>query len=157
VYAWVFTNGEEVVSIYRETREGDFLKNLLKNFKGVLVSDFFSAYYSIDCPQQKCLIHLIRDLNDDLLKNPFDEEFKYITQKFTTVLQNVIKTVDKYGLKETYLNKHNAEVDSFFAEIIDKKYKSEISKQYQTRFKRNRKTLFTFLNYNNVAWNNTYA
>src|SRR4029434_5287339 len=97
-YAWIFTNGEEVISMYKETREGDFLKILLKNFKGVLVSYFFSAYYSIDCPQQKCLIHLIRDLNDDLLKNPFDEEFKGITRHVTLLLQNIIRTVDQYGL-----------------------------------------------------------
>jgi hypothetical protein len=157
IYAWVFTNGEEVVSMYRETREGGFLSDLLKNFNGVLVSDFFPAYYSIDCAQQKCLIHLMRDLNDDLLKNPFDKEFKYLTRRFTIILQNIIKTIDKYGLKKVHLNRHNAEVDKFFAEIIDKKYTSEVSKQYQKRFERNKDTLFTFLNYDNVAWNNTYA
>jgi Transposase IS66 family len=40
---------------------------LLKNFHGVLVSDFYSAYDTIGCPQQKCLIHLIRDINQELL------------------------------------------------------------------------------------------
>ena len=51
VYAWIFTNGEEVVSMYRKTREGDFLKELLKDFTGVVVSDFFPIYYSLECPQ----------------------------------------------------------------------------------------------------------
>jgi hypothetical protein len=53
VYAWIFTNGEEVVSMYRATREGDFLKELLKDFKGVLVSDFFPIYYSMECPLKR--------------------------------------------------------------------------------------------------------
>jgi len=35
-YVWVFTNLEEVVFMFRPTREGDFLKELLKDFKGVL-------------------------------------------------------------------------------------------------------------------------
>ena len=65
-YVWVFTNLEEVVFIYRPTREGAFLQKLLKNFHGVLISDFYAAYDSIDCPQQKCLIHLTRDMNEDL-------------------------------------------------------------------------------------------
>jgi hypothetical protein len=43
------------------------MQAVLKDFKGVLVSDFYSAYDSMDCPQQKCLIHLMRDLNDDML------------------------------------------------------------------------------------------
>ena len=40
-YVWVFTNLEEVVFMYRPTREGDFLRGLLKDFHGVLVSDFY--------------------------------------------------------------------------------------------------------------------
>ena len=46
-------NLEEVVYYYTETREGDFLQELLREFRGVLVSDFYAAYDSINCPQQK--------------------------------------------------------------------------------------------------------
>ena len=46
------------------------MQQLLKDFKGVLVSDFYAAYDSLRCAQQKCLIHLIRDLNEDLYKEP---------------------------------------------------------------------------------------
>jgi Transposase IS66 family len=59
-FVWVFANMEEVAYVYSETREGDLLHTMLKDFKGVLVSDFYAAYDSIHCPQQKCLIHLIR-------------------------------------------------------------------------------------------------
>ena len=38
--------------MYRPTREGDFLRELLKDFHGVLVSDFYAAYDAIECPQQ---------------------------------------------------------------------------------------------------------
>ena len=62
--------------VYAASREGDLVHSLLKDFKGVLVSDFYAAYNSMNCPQQKCLIHLIRDLNDDLMKEPFNEEMK---------------------------------------------------------------------------------
>ncbi len=61
-YVWVFTNMEEVAYVYAKTREADLLQELLKDFKGILVSDFYAAYDSIDCLQQKCLIHLMRDL-----------------------------------------------------------------------------------------------
>ena len=66
-YVWVFTSMEEVIYIWSETREGSVAGEFLKGYKGVLVSDFYSAYDSIDCPQQKCLIHLIRDLNNHVL------------------------------------------------------------------------------------------
>ena len=43
-YVWVFTNLEEVVFMYRPSREGSFLHDLLKDFHGVLISDFYAPY-----------------------------------------------------------------------------------------------------------------
>ena len=73
-YVWVFTNLEEVVFMYRQSREGSFLHDLLKDFRGVLVSDFYAPYDALACAQQKCLIHLMRDFNHDIQRNPWDEE-----------------------------------------------------------------------------------
>jgi hypothetical protein len=42
-------------------------KRVLAEFKGVLVSDFYAPYDTLDCPKQKCLIHLMRDLNSPLI------------------------------------------------------------------------------------------
>ena len=75
-YVWVLTNLEDVAYMYRPSREADFLQDLLRDFKGVLVSDFYTGYDSLPCEQQKCLVHLIRDINGDLMGNPYDEEFK---------------------------------------------------------------------------------
>ena len=80
-------------------------QKLLANFKGVLISDFYTAYDSIGCPQQKCLIHLMRDLNDKILNSPFDEELKKIVIEFGNLLKPMIETVDKYGLKKHFLKR----------------------------------------------------
>ena len=58
------------------------LDEVLIKFQGVLVSDFYSAYDSIPCSHQKCLIHLLRDLNSALHGNPFDIELKELAKKF---------------------------------------------------------------------------
>ena len=105
-YVWVFTNMDSVLYLFRPNREADFLKDLLEGFKGVLISDFYAGYDSIPCPQQKCLIHLIRDLNNDLLKNQLNFEYKNIVIIFGEMLRKIIDTVDKYGLKKRHLNKH---------------------------------------------------
>ena len=148
---------EEVAFLYKPTREGVFLHELLKDFKGILVSDFYSAYDSINCPQQKCLVHLIRDINRDLLQNPFDEEFKEMVSGFTTLLRRIITTIDQYGLKRRNLNKHKIEVQKYLNQIANEKYNSEIAEKYQKRFKKNEDKLFTFLNYDGIPWNNNYA
>ena len=70
-YVWVLTNMHEVVYLYSDTREGELVQTKLNGFKGVLVSDFYAVYDFFDCPQQKCLIHLVRDLNGMMLDNPY--------------------------------------------------------------------------------------
>src|ERR1700722_5530319 len=85
--AATLANMEEVIYLYQPTREGDFLHELLKPFSGVLVSDFFGAYDSLPCKQQRCLIHLVRDFNTDILKNPYDDELKSLGSEFGQLLR----------------------------------------------------------------------
>ena len=66
-YVWVFASMDATYFEYRDSRKAQFLGPLLEGFQGVLISDFFTGYDSLSCPQQKCLIHLIRDMNEDLL------------------------------------------------------------------------------------------
>jgi hypothetical protein len=156
-YVWVFTNLEEVVFVYAPSREGELLHSLFKDFKGVLVSDFYAAYDSLDCPQQKCLIHLIRDINDDLMKEPYNEEMKCLAGDFATLLKTIIGTVDRFGLKAHYLHKHKVSVDRFFKRLIHQEYRTETALKLKTRFLKNRNCLFTFLDYDGVPWNNNNA
>src|SRR5207248_8780909 len=46
-----------------ETREATITHEFLANYNGILVSDFYPVYDSVRCKQQKCWVHLIRDLN----------------------------------------------------------------------------------------------
>ncbi len=156
-YVWVLTNLHEVVYIYAETREGEIIQELLANFKGVLVSDFYTAYDSIDCPQQKCLIHLMRDLNDEVLANPFDEELKHILAAFAGLLKPMVESVDRHGLKKHFLNKHRVRVERFYREITRTDYQSETAVKCKQRLEKNRNKLFTFLSYDGVPWNNNNA
>src|SRR4029078_4069937 len=83
---WVFASPDTAVYLYSPTRSGANVHETLAGFRGVLVSDFYAAYDGVDCPQQKCLVPLIRDLNDDLLRNPFDEDLKRLAARFTSLL-----------------------------------------------------------------------
>ena len=114
---WVFSDASTAVYIFRPSREGDFLRPMLKSYEGVLVSDFYSAYDGLDCPQQRCLIHLMRDMNRALLDNPFDQELQSITTPFGALLREVVGTIDKHGLKRRYLQGHAKAAAAFFDEV----------------------------------------
>jgi predicted RecB family nuclease len=156
-YVWVFTNLEDVAFVYSETREASIAQHVLRNFHGVLVSDFYAGYDSIDCAQQKCLIHLMRDVNDDLCKQPFNEEMKEVAQKFATLVKLMIESVDRFGLKAYHLRKHKCSVDRFYEELSKRDYQTEVAAGYRKRFEKNRDKLFTFLDHDGVPWNNNNA
>ncbi len=156
-YVWAFTNMEEVVYAYTPTREGGILDDVLNGFQGVLVSDFYAAYDSPKCSQQKCLIHLIRDINDDIFHNPFDEELKQVAQKFVALLKPIIETIDRFGLKRHFLNKHKIEVERYFSYLLTGEFRSELAKKYQKRMLKYKDKLFVFLDHDGVPWNNNNA
>jgi hypothetical protein len=95
-YVWVLTTMDRVYYCYRSSRETDFLREMLASFQGVLVSDFYTGYDAIPCKQQKCLIHFVRDIDDDLLRNPLDQELKGLAEAFGKLLRAIITTVDRY-------------------------------------------------------------
>jgi predicted RecB family nuclease len=121
-YVWVLTSMEDVVYLYRPSREADFLRDLLRGFRGVLVSDFYPGYESLPCKQQVCLVHLIRDMNSDLMGSPYDEEFKALAGEFGKLLRSIVATIDQYGLKKHHLHKHKDEVARFFRDLSARVY-----------------------------------
>jgi predicted RecB family nuclease len=156
-YVWVFATMDTVFYLIRPNRETEFMTGLLQDFNGVLISDFYPGYDSLPYPQQKCLIHLIRDLNSDLFKNQLDTEFKVLVSGFGQVVKKIIETVNRYGLRKRHLNKHHKDVDKFYCNFIDSEYDSELTIKYQKRFIKNREKLFTFLLYDGIPWNNNNA
>lgn len=157
-YGWVFTNENYSVFKLTETREATIAHELLLNYDGVLISDLYSGYDSVNCKQQKCWVHLIRDLNDDLCDSPFDIEYEKFVLGVKNLIIPVLQKVDKYGLKKRHLSQFMKEVDKFYkTNILDIDYKSELVLKYQKRFIRYQDSLFTFLEKDGVPWHNNFA
>jgi predicted RecB family nuclease len=156
-YVWVFTNMTSVAYVYAESREAALLQEVLAGFKGVLVSDFYGGYDGVPCRQQRCLIHLMRDINEDLLKHPFDEELAFIATRFGSLLRTIVGTIDRWGLKRHHLAKHKRPVERFIDDIAATPCTTEASAAVKKRIVKNREKLFTFLDCDGVPWNNNNA
>src|SRR5262249_41874568 len=109
---------------------------------------------SIPCTQQKCLIHLMRDLNEDLSKQPFNEEMKVLAQNFANLVKPIIETVDRFGLKAYHLRRHKDTVNRFYEVLARRGYKTDVAISYKKRLERNSGKLFAFLDYDGIPWNN---
>ncbi len=157
-YVWTFTDGSHVIFRLTETRESDIVHEILRGYNGVLVSDFYGGYDAMSCKQQKCWVHLIRDLNDDLWENPFDTEYEYFVLKVKELIAPIFETIDRYGLKKRHLRKFTKETERFYKNNIrNRDYQSELATKFQKRFERYQESLFTFLEYDAIPWHNNTA
>ena len=86
-----------------------------------------------------------------------NEELKEMTRAFAMLLKPMIETIDRFGLKEHFLGKHKFFVEHFYTEMDKRNYESEIARKYKKRFAKYRDKLFTFLDYDDIPWNNNNA
>jgi transposase len=87
-YLWTLTNAEHTLFHVDRSRSGKVIAELLgAAFGGTLVSDFYAVYDQFDCPQQKCLTHLLRELRDavhqrpELVSHAFFKRCKHLVQE----------------------------------------------------------------------------
>lgn len=63
--AWVWCFRDPTLALFlidRHRSREVLLRALGESFSGTLVSDFYAAYNGLDCPKQRCLVHLLREL-----------------------------------------------------------------------------------------------
>ena len=75
-------------------------QDFLKEYRGVLISDFYPGYDALKCQHQKCLEHLIRDLNDGLWTSPFDYEYGKFVSDFKDLFIPIMEAVTKVRVEE---------------------------------------------------------
>lgn len=157
-YVWVFTDGKRAIFRMTETREAAIVREFLGDYKGVLISDFYGGYDGALCRQQKCLVHLIRDLNNDLWNNPYDHEFEAFVTQVSNLLVPIFAAEQRYGLKKRHLSRFATLVERFYRVNIDVSLSNcEVVAKYQKRFARYRDSLFVFLEMDGIPWHNNTA
>jgi transposase len=62
-WAWCFRDPRLALFLIDRHRSREVILRVLgESFAGTLVSDFYAAYNGLDCPKQRCLVHLLREL-----------------------------------------------------------------------------------------------
>jgi transposase len=70
-YLWAVTDPRHTLYHVDKRRSGKVIERLLgRSFPGTLTADFYGAYNRLDCPKQRCLAHLLRELRDTAEKHP---------------------------------------------------------------------------------------
>lgn len=99
----------------------------------------------------------MRDINEDVLKHPFNEELTFIATRFGSLLRVIVESIDRYGLKKRNIGKHKRSAERFLSDVTELRCTTEVGLALKRRIDKNKEKLFAFLDYDGVPWNNNNA
>ena len=92
-WLWVLGNPYVAFFMVAPTRSNESYKNLIKDWKGLLISDDYAVYKSWDGPRQTCLAHMLREAKG--LAESVDEEEAKCGKRILALLKYIMSFEDK--------------------------------------------------------------
>jgi len=155
-WLWAFTNDSFTIYEVNPSRGHHVvLEQLGEDYCGTIISDFYTAYNPLPYKQQKCLVHLLRELSQS--KNDTDE-FMAFRKKLTRLLRDALRlkqrmtdiTQENYDRLLRYI--HNR-----LSELCCAPYQTDDCQRLSKRLSKHSHQLFTFLEEMNVDSDNNRA
>jgi len=145
-WVWAFSTISLAIFFYDRSRGHKVPERILKGFKGVLSTDFWSAYNCLDIKQQKCLVHLLRILERDLSKNPKDKGLKKWLNQLVPVLEEAIKIgKDVESMSPNARKATRRSIEIKLQKLIGLKHKSKIINKEKKTLTKHFNQLFVFI------------
>jgi hypothetical protein len=160
-WLWKFCNKTICVSHIDKSRGQKVVESMIgKNYNGILVSDFLSAYNKIETrAKQRCLVHLLRDLKKVLAYFQDDPEVLRYSRRLKKILENAILLYKEYMDKEwdeKYYSKR-ARINDTLKDFNFPNPNKRILKRFAKRLKRHKGEILTFLYEKGVDYHNNHA
>ena len=146
-WAWCFRDPKLAIFLIDKHRSRDVIERVLgETFAGTLVSDFYAAYNGLDCPKQRCLVHLLRELAKLREELPWQSVQAFIQPLITLMQDAIILGKDR----KLYTNAKFAEArqtihDRFDDLILNSRSNNAECRRIWKRLFKHCDELFTFL------------
>ena len=157
-WIWAFANHH--YSLYRIDRRRSSVVPLAllgQEYRGVLVSDFYSAYSPLPYKKQKCHVHLLRELHQVGKKNN-SEEFHQFRKKLKRLLGDSLRLSDR---RETFAPevyaRRRKRLRKRMRVIAVETHEDNDCKRLAKRLLKHGEELLTFLDYPDVDKDNNRA
>lgn len=106
-WVWVFTTPTETLYLIRPTRGKSVPREILADYKGVVISDGYKLYEQFGTAQQRCWAHLLREAKELAEKHVqvagLYQELKSIyaalSERLKNGVENRLKTYDEFILR----------------------------------------------------------
>ena len=160
-WLWKFSDKKICVSHIDKGRGQRVVEDILgKDYNGVLISDFLSAYNKINAKaKQRCLVHVLRDLKKVIEYWHDDPEVLRYSRRLKKIFEDAIKLYKEYKDKR-WDDIYRARREAITITLTDFAFPNpnkRILKRFAKRLNRHKNELFTFLYKKDIDYHNNHA
>jgi transposase len=158
-WLWCFTSKTATIFTIERSRGSPVVLKFIKEcFDGVLVSDFWYAYNVLTCAKQKCLVHLLRELERVWKYKDSSGDWVKFSKKLKRLIRDAIRLRKrKDELDEQVYNRRCERIERRLQLILEHNWSNKNAKRLLKRLRRHQKEVFTFLYNPDVPFDNNFG
>lgn len=158
-WLWCFTTTWATLFAIERSRAGPVVLKFIKDcFEGVLVSDFWGAYNILTCAKQKCLVHLLRDLERVEKYQNTSGDWPLFAKRVKRLVRDGIRLRKrKHDLDTATYESRIRRIEKRLQMIISGHWTNKEATRLVKRLRRHQDELFTFLQEEAVPFENNFA
>lgn len=158
-YSWYFGSQRTSLHLFRATRSGTVVKEILGNepLEGVLVVDRYPGYNRVPCRIQYCYAHLLRDIKDLEVEFQANQEVSNYATEMKLCLTDAMQ-LRKRGLSEAAEYRKQAEIiKEKMLELSNRQAKHPAVRKWQDFFVEKQERLYQWCESSEIPAENNYA
>ena len=160
-WLWKFSNKKICVSHIDKSRGQSVVDKILGDtYKGVLISDFLSAYNKLRAKaKQRCLVHIGRDVDKVMEYWRDDEEVMRYCGRLKKIFEDAIQLCKEYkgkGWDEAYCRRRKS-ITMALKDFSFPNPHKRILKRFAKRLARHKDEILTFLYEKDIDYHNNHA
>jgi transposase-like protein len=157
---WLWAAVNERLALYRiEKSRGQHVPEeiLTKDYGGVVVSDFLSAYNRIGRRRQRCLVHLLREMKD-CRETDESPEYTWAHRKLARILADARRLNDSRGKFAIWIFfRRVRRLKARLFDFVARPYTNGNCRRLAKRLRRCYEEILTFLEVPGLPWENNLA
>jgi hypothetical protein len=143
---WAVATATQTLYHIDDSRGGKVIRELLgEAFGGTLVSDFYSAYATMDCKKQKCLTHLLREFKESAEKSPAFAGGLFYPKAKRLVKEMLLLKGRWDQMSDNRYTSRVCRLETRLDQLADASYEEPNEKRIARRMAKHRKELTAFL------------
>lgn len=158
-WLWAFSTSDLTYFMIDRSRGSPALRKFfIEEFAGVLVSDFWGAYNAVACAaRQTCLVHLLRDLVQVEKYQSPGPQWPEFAKKLRRLLADAIRLKKRQGVELAEFASRRQRLAERLQSLIETPWEDSQARRLIKRLRRHQGDLFTFLDHDEVPFDNNHA